>query len=200
MNQLSLESDEELWRRYKENEDQQAFGLLMKKYRERVLAFLIRLTGESEESLDLLQETFRRFAQHFDATRSSAKTFLFCIAVNLARTHYKRTKKRWFVSLEELEERDASLVSENDFYRDELRFQIFQQGLNRLPIRDREAIELKDIEGLTYQSAAIIVGCSEKRFEKRLLRARKRLRIILTQSSEYEFWMDHDIGIHAGWI
>lgn len=192
MNHGSTDSDEELWKRYHESHDQHAFCLLMKKHREGALGFLIRMTGDEEESLDLLQETFRKFALSYDPSRSSAKTFLFCIAANLARTHYRRSRKRMEISLDELAETETQLAQPSDYYRDEARLQLFQEGLNRLGVKDREAIELKDIEGLTYKSAAEIAGCSEKRFEKRLLRARKRFQHLLTKNKEYEILIPAD--------
>lgn len=192
MNPLSNETDEELWRRYSQRRDQQSFCLLMKKYREGALAFLIRMTGDEEESLDLLQEAMRRFALHFDPSRSSAKTFLLCIAANLARSHYKRSKKKFEISLDELEESELQIAQPCDSYREETRLRLFQEGLNRLGVKDREAIELKDVEGMTYKSAAEIAGCSEKRFEKRLLQARKRLIQIFTRNKEYECLTPND--------
>jgi len=186
MNQWLADSDEELWKRYRECGDQQAFGFLMKKYREGVLAFLLRMMGEEEESLDLLQETFRKFAQSYDPSRSSAKTFLFCIAANLARSHYRHWKNRLEISLDEIAECEAPMAQPDDYYREKLRLRLFQDGLNRLSVKDREAIELKDIEGMTYKSAAEIAGCSEKRFEKRLLQARKRFQQLITKNKEYD--------------
>jgi len=192
MNQLSNESDEELWKRYSQRQDQHAFCLLMKKHREGALAYLIRMTGDEEESLDLLQEAMRRFALHFEPSRSSVKTFLLCIAANLARSRYRRSKRNIEVSLDELEEAEIQFAQPSDYYRDEIRLRLFHDGLNRLGVKDREAIELKDVEGMTYKSAAEIAGCSEKRFEKRLLQARKRLIHILTRNKEYECLIQSD--------
>ncbi|MBN2329162.1 MAG: RNA polymerase sigma factor [Candidatus Omnitrophica bacterium] len=192
MTQQIFESDEELWKRYDENRDQQAFGLLVRKHRERLMAFLIRFTRDADDSMDLLQETFKRFAQHYDGKRSSARTFLYCIAVNLARSHYRRVKNRREISLNDLEEEGVSLAGKNDYYREEMRMKLLQRALNQLRIQDREAIELKDVEGLTYRSAAQIIGCSEKRFEKKLSSARKRLMKIIMQNKEYEMlWREH---------
>ncbi|MGC9328472.1 MAG: RNA polymerase sigma factor, partial [Candidatus Hinthialibacter sp.] len=194
MTQQSFGPDEALWKRYDENRDQQAFGLLVRNHREPLLAFLIRLTKDVDESMDLLQETFKRFAQHYDGKRSSVKTFLFCIALNLARSHYRRVKNRREVSLNDLENEGVSPAGKNDYYREEMRLKLLQNALNQLRIQDREAIELKDVEGLTYRSAAQIIGCSEKQFEKKLLRARKRLINIITQNKEFEpLWRDNSL-------
>lgn len=187
MNAGFAEPDEELWKRYRENHDQNAFGHLIKRYRESVLAFLIRMTGGEEDAFDLLQESLRRFAQHYDPSRSAAKTFLFCIASNLAKSYYRSSmNKRYEVSFGDLEEAGTQPAAASDYHRDEMRLALFQNALNCLDFKDRQAIELKDIESMTYKTAADIAGCSEKRFEKRLAQARKRLRSVLTENKEYE--------------
>ncbi len=187
MNAGFAEPDEELWKRYRENHDQNAFCHLIKRYRENVLAFLIRMTGGENDAFDLLQEALWRFAQHYDPSRSAAKTFLFCIASNLAKSHYRSTrKKRYDISFGDLEEAGTQPAADGDFHRNEMRLALFQNALNRLEFKDRQAIELKDIESMTYKTAADIAGCSEKRFEKRLAQARKRLRSILMENKEYE--------------
>ncbi len=180
------ETEEHLWHRYTHNNDHNAFANLVASHCEPVLAYLIRMLRDPDDAFDLLQETLRRFAFNYDPAKASPKTFLFRIAVNLARSHYKKKTRRQEISLNDLCEKGFDIPDWNQQSDEKMKTALLDDALSRLKANDREAIDLKDIQGFSYKSAAQILNCSEKRFEKRLAKARKRLQTILTENPKYE--------------
>jgi len=79
-----------------------SFGGLVKQHEAALKSFLYRLTTSKEDTEDIAQESFAKAFQKFDSfnCNSSFKTWLFSIASNLARDHW-RTKKRWTVTAQD---------------------------------------------------------------------------------------------------
>ncbi|RJP32050.1 MAG: RNA polymerase sigma factor [Candidatus Omnitrophota bacterium] len=179
-------NDEALWQLYIQNGDENAFVRLVEPHRKAILAYHLRMIGDRDDAFDLLQETLRRFAVHFNPQRASAKTFLFRIALNLARTHYRQKKRRNEISLEQLFEAGMDFPDVSTESNGKNQIRLLNDAIHQLPVNEQEAIDLKDIQGLTYKAAAEILACSEKRFEKRLLKARKRLAEILKNNKKFE--------------
>ncbi len=181
----SKDSEEELWKKYKENNDQYAFAKLVEPYKKPVLALLFRVINDQEEAFDLFQETLRRFAFNYDPAKSSPKTFIYKIALNVAKTQYSRNRKRTHISLDQLIENGADFEGTVNVSHEEKKMALLQDAILQLKPKDRDVIDLKDIEGLTYKESAEILGCTLKRFEKRLFKARQRLRKIIESRLKY---------------
>lgn len=80
----------------KQNLMSDSFAELIKQQQAALKSFLYRLTTSKEDTEDIAQETFAKAFQKFDTFKgnSSFKTWLFSIASNIARDHW-RAKKRW---------------------------------------------------------------------------------------------------------
>ena len=158
-----------------------AFERLSGAYADRLFMLLLRLLGDRSEAEDVAQEVMLRAWRGITRFRgqSSYFTWLYRIAVNEAsRVLAKRARRPASVTigadelqLPESAAQDPSRQAENS----ELR-QALGHALAQLPPTLRTAIVLRDVEGLSTQEAAEIVGIGQAAFKSRLHQARLRVR------------------------
>jgi RNA polymerase sigma-70 factor (ECF subfamily) len=161
--------------------DVAAFERLSSAYADRLFMLLLRLLGDRAEAEDVAQEVMLRAWQGITRFRgqSSYFTWLYRIAVNEAkRAMEKRGRRPAGVSIgaDELQLPDSPLLDPSrQAENNELR-QALARALAGLPPDLRMAIVLRDVEGLSTQEAAQIVGISQAAFKSRLHQARLRVR------------------------
>ncbi|WP_081096425.1 MULTISPECIES: RNA polymerase sigma factor [Erythrobacter] len=161
---------------------QDAYRELLARYREKIFRFVAASVGDSQEAVDLTQETFvAAFASlgKYDHDRP----FLFWlkrIALNKCRDWSRRRKARaFFVRAEPLElafEVADDAISSDVQAESRAELKRVSAAISRLPSRLREALVLRTIDGLSQSEAAAVLGVSEKAVETRLHRARARLK------------------------
>jgi len=171
--------------RLREGEDL-ALNEIMERWQRRVTSYLLRLTRSETVAVDLAQETFVRVYQSRKRYRPEAKfsTWLFAIASNLAREHFRWLKRHPTVSLNEADEAERPLserVAADGLNPSEAAEHIEQtravrDGVMSLPNDLREAVVLFEYEDMSYEQISAITGCSRKAVETRLYRARGILR------------------------
>ncbi len=158
--------------------DAQALDRLMLRWQVPLRAFLYRHTQNEFDALDLAQETFVRVYQHRARFRPEARfsTWLFQIALNLARDRARRLSRRGTTPLEDAPEpvdhRDSPEAASE---RDE-RTAAVRTAIAALPEDMRAAIILFEYEEKSHAEIAEIVGATPKAVETRLYRARQLLR------------------------
>lgn len=176
------------------NRDMGAFDLLVQERSGEVYSLLYRLTEDAEEARDLTQETFLRAFRHIESFRGDAdlKTWLYRIAINQARNRWrwwKRRKKDSIISLDfsdrDDEEPLSARLSSNNGQDPEQellareREAALNKALKTLKQDFREAVILRDIEGLSYEEIAgtleISVGTVKSRIARGRLELRKKL-------------------------
>lgn len=168
-----------------------ALNGLMERHATPVFQFLCRLTGNEEDANDLAQETFVRVFKSCRSFRSSERfsTWLFTIAANLARNHFRWRSRHPQVSLEaENPETKQSLGSTlaagspapNEATAAAERAAAVRRAVGNLPADMREAIVLCEWEERSVAEAAAILRATPKAVESRLYRARQLLRERLT--------------------
>ena len=169
-----------------------ALNDLMDRYATPVFHLLYRMVGNEEDANDLAQETFVRVFRASKSFRSTEKfsTWLFTIASNLARNHFRWRSRHPNVSLEtetpgseqtlgnilpaaDLSPGDQAVAAE--------RSQVVRLAISRLPDDLREAIVLCELEDLAVAEAAKILRTTPKAVESRLYRGRHILRERLKQ-------------------
>lgn len=173
-----LASDEALMMAYVAG-DKAAFRVLFERYSPQVLALARRRVSSDDEARDITQQTFLHLHRARNDFRSDAKLrpWLFTIAMNLVREHYRRRGRRREALLEP--ERMPEPPSDGDPVRQgELQKQV-QRALATLPDGQREVIELHWISGIPYEQVAEIVGASEAAVRVRAHRAYAVLRELL---------------------
>ena len=164
-----------------------ALNDLMARHATPIFQFLCRLTGSEEDANDLAQETFVRVFKssggfHLDQKFS---TWLFAIAANLARNHFRWRGRHPQVSLdaENAETRqtlgatlpsDAPAPNETALARE--RAGAVRQAVVDLPADLRTALVLCEWEERSVAEAAAMLKTTPKAVESRLYRARQTLR------------------------
>lgn len=164
-----------------------ALNNLMARHATPVFHFLCRLTGNEEDANDLAQETFVRVFKSCQSFRSGEKfsTWLFTIAANLARNHFRWRSRHPNTSLEAeqpgTEQSLGSTLAANSPAPNEAvlageRAAAVRQAVGQLPEELREAIVLCEWEERRVAEAAAILSTTPKAIESRLYRARRLLR------------------------
>lgn len=177
--------DSEVMLRLVEGDDR-ALDILMERWKARLTAFLLRMTNDFTVAVDLAQETFVRLYLARERYRHGGKfsTYLFAIASNLARNHFRFAQRHPAVSLDAARENPfASILEPMDPGRGPLeaaaaseREREILSAIAGLPEDQREALSLSLFDDLTVAEIAEIMGCNEKAVDNKLYRARQFLR------------------------
>lgn len=171
--------------------DAAAFEMLVAERSGEIYGLLYRLTENSEDARDLTQETFLRAFQSIGQFRGDAdlRTWIYRIAINQARNRWRwwrRRRRDVTVSLDsKSEQREQPLAAtlralntdtpeQNTLARE--RERILRSALQAVGGHYREAVILRDIEGLTYEEVSVALGISIGTVKSRLARGRKELR------------------------
>jgi RNA polymerase sigma-70 factor (ECF subfamily) len=169
-----------------------ALNDLMERHATPVFHFLCRMVGNEDDASDLAQETFARVFRARASFRTSEKfsTWLFTIAANLARNHFRWRSRHPNISLEsetgEMEQTLGSTLPATDPAPNEQvlaaeRAKAVRVVVSKLPEDLREAIVLCEWEERSVAEAAAILEVTPKAVESRLYRARQILRERLKQ-------------------
>lgn len=163
------------------NGDRAAFDLLVVKYQSRVASIISRYVYDSQEVMDLTQETFVKAYRAMDRFRgdSAFYTWLYRIAVNTAKNFLEARGRRPQGSADSSE---AENFDEGSRLRDTasperlLQREQLQRELNRaiaqLPEELRSAFLLREYDGLSYEDIAGILECPIGTVRSRIFRAR----------------------------
>jgi RNA polymerase sigma factor (sigma-70 family) len=168
-----------------------ALNNLMERHATPVFHFLCRMVGNEDDANDLAQETFARVFKARASFRTNQKfsTWLFTIAANLARNHFRWRSRHPTVSLDaesgESEQTLGSSLAADDPAPSEQtlaaeRAAAVRSAVGKLPEDLREAIVLCEWEERSVAEAAVILQTTPKAVESRLYRARQILRERLT--------------------
>lgn len=162
--------------------DDLALNRLMDRWQLPLRAFLYRSTQNEHDAADLAQETFVRIYQHRARYRAGARfsTWMFQIALNLARDLARRRLRRPTASLDEAPEPATGRNPGRDFSDAEAAHAV-RVAIAQLPDELREAVLLSEFEQLSHAEIAEIAGATPKAIETRLYRAREKLRLLLAR-------------------
>ena len=135
--------------------DLQAFDEVYDRFGEMVYNLALRLAGNREEAADLTQEIFLRIYRHLGGFggRSTLKTWVFRIAINHCRDRLSRHVPT-MQSIDDRYEEGSVSIADPSRGPEELAVAADQgrrvmEGLARLPQVFREAVVLRDLEGLS---------------------------------------------------
>lgn len=161
--------------------DRDSFARLVDRYKDPLVRYLARLTGNFSRAEDVAQETFVRLFQTAVDYREQGRfaSLLFRIATNLVRSEERRAR-RWRVlrTLAPVNGHALALSPQTEVLRDEAQRQV-AQAIARLPIQFRVPLVLRDVEDWSYEDIAAATGCPEGTVKSRINRARERLRVQL---------------------
>lgn len=169
----------------------ESYGDLVRRYQDRVFNTCWRICGNLEDARDLTQEAFLKAFEGISTFRyqSGFYTWVFRVAVNLALSHGRKSRRRHTVSLDQAGgaegaeaeglarrvARDpgndpAELVSEGELQG------VIVRALHDLDEDHRAVVVLRDVEGLDYHEIGVILEIPPGTVRSRLHRARMALR------------------------
>lgn len=172
--------------------DEQAFALVIQRYGGRLLAVARRILVEEEDARDAVQEAMLSAFRSIASFRNGAllSTWLHRIVVNAALMRLRTSRRNPEEGIDDLlptfdetghQARPggrwrAEPVEEH--LREELRASV-RRAIDRLPSTYRTVLLLRDIEGLSTEEAAQLLGVTENAVKIRLHRARQALKTLL---------------------
>jgi RNA polymerase sigma-70 factor, ECF subfamily len=168
-----------------------SFEELFERHHSMVFRLLYRILGDREEALDVSQEVFLNIYQKMGAFKgdSSLRTWIYRIAINRAYNRcrwWNHLRRRQTISLEEhlnAESRFSLLNTikttgqspeEVLLLREER--ENLENALKKLPMKQRVALIMRDIEGLTYEEIAENLQVSLGTVKSRIARGREELK------------------------
>jgi len=169
--------------------DQRAFELLVIKYQRRVERLIGRMVRDVDLVEDIAQETFIKAYRALHQFRGDAQfyTWLYRIAVNTAKKFLLELKKDRTLSesaLASKDDDDETFRPKNEPSTDETPESVLaakeigqavSQALADLPEDLRQAITLREMEGMTYEDIAQLMACPIGTVRSRIFRAREAI-------------------------
>ena len=141
--------------------------------------YLIYRSGDQDLSKDIAQNVFMKvWTKKIEIASGNIKSLLFKMATDEFISHIRKKK----VEKEYTESIDLKLIREPDNNDDLLEKKVlFQKALNQLPEKQKTALLMNKMQGLTYKEIAEVLNLSQKAIEKRIGLALKALKQNLNQ-------------------
>jgi RNA polymerase sigma-70 factor (ECF subfamily) len=166
--------------------DKQAFSLLVEKYQRKLTRLLSRFIRDQAEVEDVTQEAFIKAYRALPAFRgdSAFYTWLYRIGINTAKNYLMAMGRRAPTSTE-VEAEDAEGFEEGEQLRDintpesvllsnEIA-ETVNSTIEQLPEELRRAIQMREIEGMSYEDIALAMDCPIGTVRSRIFRAREAI-------------------------
>jgi RNA polymerase sigma-70 factor, ECF subfamily len=164
-----------------------AFEQLVNRYEHKIYRLGLNITGNPEDAEDVLQEAFLKAFENLPRFREDSRfyTWIVRIAVNQALMKLRKRRTDRSVSLDDPIEEDGEVIP-RDFAdwkpnpeqllgRTETR-EVLEKAIQDLPPSFRTVFTLRDVEGLSTEETAEMLGLTISAVKARLFRARLRLR------------------------
>lgn len=165
--------------------DVDAYEALVKEYEKNVYNLALRMTGNSEDAADMSQEAFIKAYNSLGAFRGESKfsVWLYRIVSNVCLDFLRSKNRKPTVSLstenDDGEEVELDIADESqspEYLLDRsLTRDAVRRGLSSLPPEHREILLLREIQGLSYEEIADVLGIEAGTVKSRIFRARKKL-------------------------
>jgi len=161
-----------------------AFQELFDRYRDRLVHFITRKTGDSDRAQDLVQEAFIRVTRHLHRFDTSKKfsTWVYTIASNLSKNELRNRSRSPLVLFQKLTSNwdddhrplqfEDLTMQPDDLYRKRFLRRLVEDTVEELPEHHRLVFRLRELEGKSYEEIAEITGVNLGTVKSRLHRAR----------------------------
>ena len=154
-------------------------------HRNALYNYALKISGNSDDAQDLVQETYYKAFRHFDKFESgtNSKAWMFMILKNSFINDYRKSKREPYkLDYEQIQNFYENVKSDRaqtnnldeDFYNDLLDDEL-TKAIDQLPSKMREVFLLCDLDGNSYEETAELVGCPIGTVRSRLHRARHML-------------------------
>ena len=180
MNDKFKYSDEKLILRFQEG-DINAYNELVKRYKDRLLNFVLRYFNNVEQAEDVVQDTLIKLYTHASYYKNVAKfsTWIFTIAKNNALTELRKNKRKKTDSLWtedgqiiDINSKEESLDSK---VQNEIAIDQLNKFLDEIPENFRMAVVLRDFQELSYEVISSIIEVPIGTVKSRINRGRVKL-------------------------
>jgi RNA polymerase sigma-70 factor (ECF subfamily) len=180
MNDKFKYSDEKLILRFQEG-DINAYNELVKRYKDRLLNFVLRYFNNVEQAEDVVQDTLIKLYTHASYYKNVAKfsTWIFTIAKNNALTELRKNKRKKTDSLWtddgqviDINSKEESLDSK---VQNEIAIDQLNKFLDEIPENFRMAVVLRDFQELSYEEISKILEIPIGTIKSRINRGRIQL-------------------------
>lgn len=171
-----------------------AFETLVRKYERLVSTCVYSIVGNTEDTMDISQETFLKVYKSLSAFKGDSEfsTWLYRIAKNTA-LDFVRKRKQPTVSIDSSGEESEGFDIPDDSVRTSPEKTVLQnekrqklrQAIDRLSDEHREIIILRDINDYSYAEISSLLNLEEGTVKSRLSRAREALRKILLKENYF---------------
>ena len=189
------ESDQRLVARVQRG-DRRAFDALVIKYQARIATLIGRFVRDTDEVMDVTQETFIKAYRAIGSFRGDAQfyTWLYRIASNTAKNYLVAKSRRppdtdlWIGEGDPGEgsvEIESTEGPQGLHERDQL-LEALSGGLDNLPEDLKVALVLREFDGLTYEEIAEVMECPVGTVRSRIFRAREALEKIIDREDKSE--------------
>jgi RNA polymerase sigma-70 factor (ECF subfamily) len=161
--------------------DRLAYDVLFRRYDARICTYLARIVGNDEIGRDLAQETFLKVWQALPRLQGEKKfeAWLYRIAGNAARDHLRHKQLIQWLPWEEnskwAEDKRMKAIEDQEL----LKF-----ALAQVPIKYRQSVILRVVEGRSHREIAEILDIDEKSVSVYVKRGLEKLRFLLAKYNE----------------
>lgn len=180
------------------NGDPEAVRLLTSRLALRVLGYATRLLSDRAEAEDVTQEAMLRLwriALDWRAGEAQVSTWLYRVVTNLCTDLRRARGRRPGVGLDDAPEVAASGPSAVASMIETDRMTALTAALHQLPERQRQAVVLRHIEGLSNPEIAVIMGLGVEAVESLTARGKRALAAILSgRKAELGYEDEEDAG------
>lgn len=184
---LSNLSDEELIGKFQEG-DESCYNEIIRRYKDRLVNFVYRYTGNYDDSEDVVQDTFIKvyISKHLYKEIAKFSTWIYTIAINLAKTKIIRKNRFKIFSLSTAyddEDKDFDIPDEAYSPERDVNSQIqnkyIQKALLDIPEDFRKLVILRDVEDFSYEEICDMTGLPMGTVKSRINRGREKLQKLL---------------------
>ena len=159
------------------NDELAAFDQLMLRYQRQVVSTALRLLGNIDDAKDVAQEVFLRlYKNRHQVEQLEPGAWLYRVTVNAC---FDLRRKRVEMPLADgVEPEPSKPVAEEAMDLDRRR-EVMKRALRRLPDRERAAVVLREVEGLSTAEVAAALGVNEVTVRSQISTAKSKLRKIV---------------------
>jgi RNA polymerase sigma-70 factor, ECF subfamily len=182
-NRISEDPRDDVLLRRAAKGDEDAFASLYRRHQAAIYRFALRMTGHPWASEEIVQDVFMtlmREPKKYDANRGPLAAYLFGITRNRVMKHLERLPRE--VSLDEQDENNSRFTvsavnpaTPMHWIEQRERTDHVRAAVLDLPAEFREAVVLCELEELSYEEAAQLIGCPIGTIRSRLHRGRALL-------------------------
>lgn len=169
--------------------DQAAFEAILAEHEKMIYGICLRMCGNRDDAMDVAQETAVRIWRNIGKFTGNAalSTWIYRIATNACLDHLRR--RRDSLSIDELgEEGYSPVAAESETPEAVLQgtetMRSLERALERLPEDQRSAVVLRDVQSLSYDEVADVLGVNLNTVKSRISRGRRALRDFLSKDEE----------------